>query len=42
MGCNKKLKAKIMGKVRREYPSYSLTRRKKIVSVILYRHKKKH
>jgi len=40
MGCNKKLKAKIMARVRRQYPSYSLARRKKIANVIIYRHKK--
>jgi len=40
MACSKKTKAKIMSKVRREYPHYGLTRRKHIVNAIIYRRRK--
>ena len=40
MGCNKKTKAKIMASVRRKHPNYSLKRRKRIVSAIIYGRKR--
>jgi len=36
MGCNTKTKKKIMDSVRKKHPNYSLKRRKKIVSAIVY------
>jgi disulfide oxidoreductase YuzD len=36
MPCNKKTKQKVMARVRRKYPNYSLKRRKKIASAIIY------
>lgn len=40
MGCRPATKKKIMDKVRKQYPSYGLKRRKRIVSGIIYRKKK--
>lgn len=40
MVCKSKTKAKIMAKVRRQYPTYGLKRRKKIVGSIIYRKKR--
>lgn len=41
MPCTKKTYNKIMARVRRQYPTYGLKRRKRIVSGILYRKKRK-
>jgi len=40
MVCRPSTKKKIMDRVRKQYPSYSLKRRKKIVAGIVYRRKK--
>jgi len=39
MACNKLTKEKIMASVKRQYPNYSLERRKKIANAIAYRRK---
>lgn len=39
MPCGKAYK-KVMGRVRKEYPSYGLKRRKKITNAVLYRKRK--
>jgi len=36
MGCSGKTWKKVMNNVRRQYPSYSLKRRKKIARAIIY------
>jgi len=41
MPCYKKLRQKIMNSVRRKHPNYSLKRRKRIVSAVIYRRRKK-
>lgn len=41
MPCGKSKYKKLMGKVRKTYPTYSLKRRKKIVGAIYARSKKK-
>lgn len=41
MPCRKKTYNKLMTKIKRQYPDYGLKRRKKIVSNIVYRKKKK-
>jgi hypothetical protein len=41
MTCRKKTYEKIMAKVRKQYPNYSLKRRKKIAYGIIYGKKKK-
>jgi len=40
MGCEAKTYNKMMNKIRREYPGYSLARRKKIVNSRIYRKRK--
>lgn len=37
MGCHKATMKKVMDNVRRQYPNYSLARRKKIARAIIYR-----
>jgi len=39
MGCRKVTMKKVMDSVKRQYPKYSLTRRKKIARAIIYRKK---
>lgn len=41
MGCNKKTFKKVMNRVRKQYPSYGLERRKKIARALIYRKKGK-
>ena len=40
MACGKKTYKKIADKVRKQYPHYSLKRRKKIIGGIIYRRRK--
>jgi len=41
MGCSKEKKEKLMASIRRQYPAYSLARRKRILNGILYRNRYK-